>query len=626
MDKRFHFLLICLCLFLEACSSKVIYRPGSKLATVDRQDEAKVDSENDLDDRENRYLSQLSKEERDNFKRHGPTRDFRPDKFLDVTDELGLKDLAAQRLMAVDFDSDGFTDLVLLEEVYSTPKFMRYLPNKKKFVALEYDPFQGNAPRASFITFVDLDKDKVPDIIVGVLNQKSELNTFPIRVYKGRKKIGRVFYKEIKDAFPGMQPGPFSTIALLDYNLDGYLDIFVGAWFEKHDGVDLPRADQFWVGTEKLKFINRSDLLKDQKIQQRTRNNFVSLPTFGASTCDLDQNGYPDILTSSTSGEPNVLWMNVEKEDLSEDKSESRHFVDYAASSGFDQDSEGKLLQSGGGNSQYSLCVDYNNDGVFDIIQGEVAHYYDPETRDRSAILTGALGTFPPKFVRTEYHSVYQMERWNQGDRRAVAFDHNVDGLTDILVDNSGFPPFSRLILFEQETNHAYSDIAENAGINILNPSGTIVMDFNQDGMPDLITGQVNVRASEIKPRLWAFKNIQGRKGRRSITFHLQGQQGNSGGWGSLVILKTEKKMMRQWYQPSYGNLPGQNESVVHYGLGSDQLLEVEVRWPFLEVDRLGRRIPKIKKYDLSNFLFQDHVEVTLCENGRYKRGRFKCD
>jgi hypothetical protein len=45
-----------------------------------------------------------------------------------------------------------------------------------------------------------------------------------------------------------------------------------------------------------------------------------------------------------------------------------------------------------------------------------------------------------------------------------------------------------------------------------------------------------------------------------------------------------------------------------------------------MEVDKLGRKIPIIKKYDLSNFLFQDHVNITLCENGRYKRGHFKCN
>jgi hypothetical protein len=74
-------------------------------------------------------------------------------------------------------------------------------------------------------------------------------------------------------------------------------------------------------------------------------------------------------------------------------------------------------------------------------------------------------------------------------------------------VDNSGFPPYSRLVLFEQDENHSFFNISTNAGIDIVNPTGTVVLDINKDGAPDILTSQNNIRNSDIPPRLFLFQN-----------------------------------------------------------------------------------------------------------------------
>ena len=43
----------------------------------------------------------------------------------------------------------------------------------------------------------------------------------------------------------------------------------------------------------------------------------------------------------------------------------------------------------------------------------------------------------------------------------------NNDGLMDFIVENSGFPPHTRLVAFRQEANHAYSDMAKDLGIQV---------------------------------------------------------------------------------------------------------------------------------------------------------------
>src|SRR5690606_25169990 len=183
-------------------------------------------------------------------------------------------------------------------------------------------------------------------------------------------------------------------------------------------------------------------------------------------------------------------------------------FEDYGDESGYAQDYDGHFQPRGGGNSFYAVCADYNNDGIMDIAKGELFHSYDPESRDRSAILSGSSLGFPPKFIRTEYHRDDGSGNWSQGDRRGVWGDLNLDGLIDLVVENSGFPPKSRLVFFEQQPNHAFEDKAEIYGLNIVNPTGTVTLDWNRDGKLDLLVGQNSLRTEAITPKLYAFENV----------------------------------------------------------------------------------------------------------------------
>src|SRR5690606_21195559 len=117
-------------------------------------------------------------------------------------------------------------------------------------------------------------------------------------------------------------------------------------------------------------------------------------------------------------------------------------------------------------------------------------------------------------------------ESWNQGDRRGIWVDFNLDGRVDLVVDNSGFPPYSRLVFFEQDETRAFFNVASQMGVDIVNPTGTITLDLNQDGRPDFITSQNNVRRAEIPPRLYVFENQLQTKG-RAVKVHLSGSKSN---------------------------------------------------------------------------------------------------
>lgn len=535
--------------------------------------------------------------------------------FVDKTREYGLENLRAVHLYSVDLNKDGYSDLVILEDFYSVPKFYLFNPKLSKF-ELAKSPFD-EVVRASFLNFVDLDHDGIYDVIVGSLNQKTEMTKYPPRVYRGELESGSIHFKKETDLPVGIMPT--SSINLIDYDLDGELDLFITNWFDfkKENPTILPNI---LLKGQNFHFENVSYLLQGEyEINRTTKNYQNAAPTFGATICDVDQNGFPDILTNSSNGYFNKLWMNL-------DKSGEREFLDYGMSSGYAADDDGGHEVKGGGNSFFTACADYNNDKIIDLVVGNLFHDSDPESRDRSAILTGSTPNFPPKFIRSEFFQTDGKKSWSEGDKRGIFFDYNLDGLEDLAIENSGFPPDSRLIFFEQESDHAYDDVAAKLGVNIVNPSGVIAVDLNKDGLMDMIVGQTDVRSGENKNRIYVFENHIKRNGKGSVRFHLKGRQSNTQGISGSVYLQTNLHRYFRNVQYSYGSLPSQNEEGIYFAFDKEIPESVSVNWPLGIKDRLGRIVPVSKKYNLKKLkLKSSHHEYNLCEDGRILDFKMSC-
>ncbi|TDJ06776.1 MAG: VCBS repeat-containing protein [Deltaproteobacteria bacterium] len=521
--------------------------------------------------------------------------------FKDQTKEYGLEGVTGSHFYAVDFNSDSFTDLVVLPDLYSTPRFYQFNSQTKKFILLGFSPFKTLFP-ASFLNFADLDRDGILDVLVGTFNQQKSITPMPLRLFKGVLKKGRLAYQEVKGAFGKISAWPTSSAVFLDFDLDGYLDLYVGNWLGYLGKDKLPVPDKLFKG-EGLKFRDISRVLRGENEFIRSSGTYFNArPTIGVSTCDVDKNGYPDILTSSSLRKKNKLWLN-----LSESKTGKRVFIDYGVESGF-----AKLT---GGNSFYSLCGDFDGDQVFDILTGEFNYSHDFEVNDRSALLKGLSHSFPPKFKRESHH--LDVGRWAKGrsDRRGHFFDFNNDSLSDLLIDDSGFPPDSRQYLLKQGKMKKFKNVSKISGLDFVNPSGTVLVDLNRDGKMDVITGQIKIRDRRIKPRVYLFLNRSQNKN-RSINVFLRGKKSNIRGIGSLVTLKTNQGKQMRWVQRSFGTTPSQNGEGTHFGIAyGDKPLQLTIKWPYKDL---------FKKYSLERFKFKRNLDLTFCESGKIIVGRAK--
>ena len=74
------------------------------------------------------------------------------------------------------------------------------------------------------------------------------------------------------------------------------------------------------------------------------------------------------------------------------------------------------------------------------------------------------------------------------------------DGDLDLLIADSGYPPRSKLMLFEN-INGTFKNITPSSGLDVVNPAGINVFDIDNDGFLDIITA--NQKLDQVTCLVW---------------------------------------------------------------------------------------------------------------------------
>ncbi|MFN8369728.1 MAG: VCBS repeat-containing protein [Bacteriovoracaceae bacterium] len=530
--------------------------------------------------------------------------------FSEKSKEYGISNIKAVRFYAVDLDKDGFVDLVTLPNDFSIPEFYFYNSTNHQFQKDEGSVFKlinsDNLPQGHFLNFVDLDNDSILDLIVGVFAQKSELTQKKIRIFKGSIKNHKYYLSEnyMDFSFPIL---PASNITALDFNLDGKLDLFIPLWFDYHrNSVNTIMPSLLYVQDKNNKLQNRSDLLTDEYLIDKASQTFSqAVPITSSSTCDVNNDGLPDLLTTASNRFNNKLWIN-----------NIDGFKDFGISSGYAKDEFGN-----NGNGTFAVCTDYNNDGIMDIFLGSISHSYENETIDKSNLLTGINNLKSIRFLRTEY----PRNSSDQYDRNGIWLDYNQDGLLDLLIENSDLASSNKLVLLEQQTDNTFIDKAKELNLEITNPKGTISLDINRDGKVDILT-TINVFQNGKKESKLLLL-INQNKTHRSKLFRIfiRGKKSNSYGLNSKVTFKTNEVKRTMWSEYNYGGLPSQSEEGLFFAIPNSEKIEnINVTFPYKQSN--NKVLNQTFKLNDINKSDKSYFEITLCDNGKYyKRKLYQC-
>ncbi len=270
-------------------------------------------------------------------------------------------------------------------------------------------------------------------------------------------------------------------VALLDYNNDGLLDIFLvnGGYLEP----SMPTPENF--RRNRPEYWNRlyrqnrdgtfTDVTKEAGLADAGNGNYG----MGVAVGDYDNNGYPDIYVTNYG--KNTLYHN----------NGDGTFTDVTAKAGV----------AAGGWSSSAGFFDYDNDGHLDLF---VTRYMEWDTKHNKAC-GGAWKTYCPP---AEFPATTNILYHNNGDGTftdvshssgislkkgrslGVAFaDYDGDGYQDIFVANDAMEEF----LFHNNRNGTFTERAEEAGVALSDDGsafsgmGVDFRDYDNDGKPDLI-------------------------------------------------------------------------------------------------------------------------------------------
>jgi len=267
-------------------------------------------------------------------------------------------------------------------------------------------------------------------------------------------------------------------VALLDYDGDGYLDIYL------MNGAEIPSLDKVSPGYWNRLFHNN----RDGTFSDVTEKAGVAGAGYGMGVAvgDYDNDGRPDIFLANVTG--NQLFHN----------NGDGTFTDVTEKAGLTGAlRNGKKVWSVGAG-----WFDYNNDGLLDLF---VVNYcqWDVNKDPYCALKEGLRAYCHPKMYLPLHNTLYR----NNGDgtftdvSRETGIDavegkgmsvsffyYDGDGFMDAFVANDTMPNF----LFHNMGGKKFEEVGVLAGVayspdgNPLSGMGSDFRDINNDGLPDI--------------------------------------------------------------------------------------------------------------------------------------------
>jgi hypothetical protein len=352
---------------------------------------------------------------------------------------------------------------------------------------------------------------------------------------------------------------------------------------------------------------------------------------WSALACDLDGDGYAELLAASYGRATNHLWQGHFEDgfvmfeprgitaNYSRDENyewQSNQFARcYCQSNPMAEDCAGvpapqiSCTQPNwnhasdrepyrlGGNSGATACADLDNDGDMDLYTGEIRHWWAGLGSDMSEPLINVSDVAGElRFERPGRDALgITVEHvtgtaWDEGHMSLATLDFDNDGRRDVYVGASDYPG-NRGLLFHQRDTLQFQPVSIEDGFEHNRSHGVVSADFDRDGDLDLVVGHSLARCDAAAPnncyatmQVRAFENVYGDAG-NWIQLRLEGVTANRSAIGARVRVTAGGVTQTQEIGGGYGHYGAQDDLVLHFGLGDACEAEVEIRWPNAELE-----------------------------------------
>lgn len=576
--------------------------------------------------------------------------------FSNATSTSLLDAIAAEggRISSVDFDGDGDTDLILRR--INAPAGDDFSDGGRRTVWLLENRGDGtfeDATRTSgFVTrrdgaqdrgrpvevaaFADIDNDGDLDAITVTLeadpnNLSPEGAEVVLNTGNGTFALAPLEDHDLR--LPDGEVSNRGGVIFTDVDRDGFIDVFI----THASGADGPEQDHLFLGDGEGGFIDATEqfgLITKPWISITDLNNAQAhTNSWGGNACDLNNDGWPDLLSASYGRAPNHLWQSGAS-------LQGRTFANRSIASGyaFDDRSDWSDNESArchckinpgdpecegvpepnircqqqtdafrwrhdfdrfpfrlGGNSGTTVCADINNDGHLDLLTSEIVHWDVGSSSDPSEILynTGDSNiTFTrPGNETTGLIKERSSQTWDDGDITSAVFDFDNDGRLDIYVGSTDYPG-TRGWLYHQKEDGTFERVPFDVGIDHESSHGIAIADFDNDGDLDLVAGHSRNRCSSgdhcyERAHARYFENLVGNQN-HWLQLDLEGVAGtNRAAIGARVEVRAGDLLQVHEIDGGHGHYGIQHDLRAHFGLGDACEAEVTIYWP--DADRTSQ-------------------------------------
>lgn len=564
--------------------------------------------------------------------------------YVETTVGSGLLDLAVEgtRLNVTHIDDDGWPDLFVrrggvIADVPGTARHVWLLRNAEgtfedvteaSGILARRDGDTTRGRPVEIAASADVDNDGDVDIYTGIANAvetaEGETSELMLNRGDGTYEFGPADSHLRREGQLDVPAGA----AFIDANLDGNIDL----WVTQNETGGAGAQDRLYYGDGTGMFFDGTEVSGLTTLpwsDYETLNNGLShTRSWSAVACDLNGDGWTELLSSSYGRSPNHLWQAIPTEEdfpqftnrstvsgyaYDENQTwEDNQFAacfcsgnpdepgcDLAASPqisctqpnwNHDSDREPYRL---GGNSGATVCADIDNDGALDLWTSEIRHWWAGVGADGSELLrnTGepdvrlerpgreALGLEMPHVTGNS---------WDEGHMSANVFDFDNDGWPDIYVGASDYPG-NRGLLFHQQSPLSFALVPTGEGFEHNRSHGVVTADFDRDGDLDLVVGHSRSRcdstaANDCYPtqQIRIFSNEIGELG-NFVQLSLIGAEGSNGAAvGARVTVEGVggDAVQTQEVGGGFGHFGAQNDQLLHFGLGEACSARITVRWP----------------------------------------------
>ncbi len=553
--------------------------------------------------------------------------------FSDNTVAWGLVGVAGGRVMSGDLNGDGYADLLVhsftpnVRETLGGAKLTYLLMNeadgdKRAFVDRTYEsgfavPADGSTTelKASHLAVLaDVDNDGDLDIFSGTYSDvppaapatPGDLDRSEIYLNDGAGNF--TLLPDSGVAFE--DPRRTSSGTFSDVNRDGVVDLFVGVHYSATGQMQAPAL---YLGNGDGSF---EDVTADWEVDDEKR------ATFGVASCDLDDDGQPELLMSAYARGPDVLYAfdGATYEDQAEDAGTAfDENLDYTDNQNFlcwctvnttaedcagveapqvqcptpagaawasSETKEGRL----GGNTFSTVCHDIDGDGKLDLYNAEIAHWWAGQSSDKSDVLYNTSAG-PGQFSFTHADRAEKGLEvphvgvdWNEGGIVALAADLDGDARSDIYLGASDYPDQFGW-LFRQKGDQTFEEVGEAVGFHHPCAVGVTTADFDRDGDLDVVVASGTARdCAEI----WETNEIhiyenggEAKSNWLAIRLAGDGATSNAAAIGARVKVTAGDVTQVQELQSGYGHFGLQNDTTLFFALGAcSEAATVEIVWP----------------------------------------------